>query len=253
MTNQQEELKKYPVWDRTVRYFHWINVLCILGLIAVGTVILNSKALGVSGDGKVLLKTVHVYIGYVFVVNIAWRLIWGFIGNRFARWKAVLPVGDQYKAQRSVFINGIKDGNSAVFMGHNPLARWMVSVLFILLSTMAVTGLVLAGTDVYMPPFGHYFKSWVAENSETIADVKPNSDEGVSQQAYQDMRGFRKPFIKVHYYGFFILLAAIVLHLFAVIFSELRERNGLISAMFTGEKVFDKKPSDLDDEYLVNK
>jgi cytochrome b len=234
------------VWDRTVRLFHWINVLCVLGLIAIGTVILNSKVLGVSGDGKVLLKTVHVYIGYVFVMNIAWRLIWGFIGNRFSRWKAVLPIGNQYKIHRLNFIKGVKAGNPAVFMGHNPLARWMVSILFALLSTMAVTGLVLAGTDVYMPPFGHYFKSWVAEKPEAVSAVKPNSDQGVNQQAYQDMRGFRKPFIKVHYYCFFILLAAIVLHLLAVILSELRERNGLISAMFTGEKVFDKKPSDLD-------
>ena len=49
-------LKEYAVWDGSVRWFHWINVLAILGLIAVGTVILNGKAIGVSGEGKVLLK-----------------------------------------------------------------------------------------------------------------------------------------------------------------------------------------------------
>ena len=36
------------------------------GSIAVGVAILNDKALGVDNDGKILLKTVHVYIGYVF-------------------------------------------------------------------------------------------------------------------------------------------------------------------------------------------
>jgi cytochrome b len=246
MATQQEVLKKYQVWDRTVRIFHWINVLCIIGLIAVGTVILNSKTLGVPSDGKILLKTIHVYIGYLFVANLAWRLIWSFIGNRFARWKSILPVGDGYKRQRQAFFNGLKNGDSAQFMGHNPLARWMVTFLFILLTTMAATGLVLGGTDVYMPPFGEYFKSWVAESHETIEKVKPYSDEGVDEAAFQAMRDFRTPFIKIHYYSFYILLAAILLHLAAVILTELRERIGLISAMFTGEKVLTKKPIDLE-------
>ena len=56
-------LRIYPVWDAGVRWFHWINVLCVLGLMAIGVAILNDKALGVSNDGKILLKTVHVWIG----------------------------------------------------------------------------------------------------------------------------------------------------------------------------------------------
>ena len=55
------DLKTYLVWDANIRWFHWINVLCVLGLIAVGVAILNDKALGVSTEGKILLKTVHVY------------------------------------------------------------------------------------------------------------------------------------------------------------------------------------------------
>ncbi|WP_289302671.1 cytochrome b/b6 domain-containing protein, partial [Methylophaga sp. UBA3996] len=73
-------LTEYPVWDRMVRWFHWINVLSVIALIAIGVAILNSKALGVSTDGKILLKTWHVYIGYVFVINLAVRLFWTFIG-----------------------------------------------------------------------------------------------------------------------------------------------------------------------------
>jgi cytochrome b len=246
MTTQQKPLTKYRVWDGTVRIFHWLNLLSVLGLIAVGTVILNGKLLGVTGDGKVLLKTLHVYIGYVFVLNLVWRLIWGFMGSKFARWRAILPIGGLYKKQRHAFVEGFKEGKPPVFLGHNPLARWMVSFLFLLLSTMAVTGLVLGGTDVYMPPFGGYFKSWVAENPESVAEVKPNSDEGRNEDAYQAMRDFRKPFITLHYYGFFTLLGAILLHLIAVVVTEFRERCGLVSSMFTGEKVFHNKPLDLD-------
>jgi len=247
MTAQQGQLKSYAVWDRSTRIFHWINVLAILGLIAVGTVILNDKALGVTNDGKILLKTVHVYIGYVFLVNLAWRLIWGFKGNRYARWKAILPFGNEYKAQRRLFVDGLKQGKPAGFMGHNPLARWMVTLLLVLMSAMAVTGLVIGGTDVYMPPFGASFKAWVAESPEAVDLVKPYSEEGVNKDAYQSMRDFRKPFVKVHYYGFFVLLGAILLHLLSVVLTEVRERSGLISAMFTGEKVFSAKPVDVDE------
>jgi Ni,Fe-hydrogenase I cytochrome b subunit len=41
-------LETHQVWDLPVRLFHWINVLCVLGLIAVGTVILYANELGVS-------------------------------------------------------------------------------------------------------------------------------------------------------------------------------------------------------------
>jgi len=44
-------LKAYPVWDSVIRWFHWINVLCVLGLMAVGIAILNDKALGITNDG----------------------------------------------------------------------------------------------------------------------------------------------------------------------------------------------------------
>ena len=39
------------------------------------------KELGVTDNGKILLKTTHVWIGYVFAINLAWRIIWAFIGN----------------------------------------------------------------------------------------------------------------------------------------------------------------------------
>lgn len=246
MTTYPNQLQTRPVWDRSVRAFHWINVLCVLGLIAVGTVILNSKVLGVSTDGKILLKTIHVYIGYVFALNLAWRIVWGFIGNRFSRWRAVLPFGNQYKEHHRAFMRGLKAGKPALFIGHNPLARWMVSFLFLLLSAMAVTGLVIGGTDVYMPPFGGYFKSRLAESPATIDQIKPYSDVGVNKDARKAVREIRKPIATAHYYGFYILLAAVFLHLAAVVLTELRERSGLISAMFTGEKVFAERPVDLE-------
>lgn len=241
----------YPVWDRTVRIFHWINVICVLGLIAVGVVILNSKILGVSSDGKVLLKTVHAYIGYVFVLNLIWRLIWMFVGNRYARWRAIRPWGRAYRRMLADYVYGVKQGDPPQYLGHNPLARLMVTFLFVLLGAQATTGLVLAGTDLYLPPFGHEIAEWVTgagEDHSKLEGLEPGSKEMVDEQAYEEMRAFRKPFITVHEYTFYILLAAIFLHIAAVVVMEFRERSGLVSAMFTGTKLFAKKPLDLEQD-----
>jgi cytochrome b len=148
------------------------------------------------------------------------------------------------ESTKKAFYTGLKQGKSVGFQGHNPLARWMVMALLLLLTVQAVTGLVLAGTDIYKPPFGGYFKAWVAESPETIDQVKPYSDDGMDKAAYKEMRDFRSPFKTTHEYIFFVLAALIVLHLLGVIVTELRERNGLVSAMFTGRKVFRDRPLD---------
>ncbi len=239
-----QPLTAYPVWDRTVRIFHWVNVFCVLILIAIGVAILNAKTLGVSTDGKILLKTLHVYAGYVFALNLGWRIVWGFIGNRYARWKSILPFNAEHRAQLAAMKSGGKVGKPVGFLGHSPIARLMIGLLFALMSVQAITGLVLAGTDVYMLPFGNIVKESIAIDSTTVDLIKPYSKEGVDEAAYKEMRDVRKPFITVHYYVFYILLAAILLHLLGVVVSEIRERNGLVSAMFTGKKVFAEKPFD---------
>lgn len=242
----KNELKYYSVWDRTTRLFHWINVVCIVGLIAVGVVILNNKLLGVSGDGKILLKTIHVYIAYVFSLNLIWRLIWGFIGNKFARWKAILPLGKAYWCSVREYLAGAKAGQTPQYIGHNPIAKLMVVFLFLLLSIQMVTGLILAGTDLYFPPFGSGIAEWVVASGESAEQLKPGTKVGTDPEAYADMRAFRKPFINTHVFIFYTLLVAVFFHIFAVVVTEVKEKNGLVSAMFTGKKVASKKPVDLD-------
>lgn len=247
VSDSHETFYAYRVWDRTVRIFHWVDVICIIGLIGVGLVILNNKSLGISSDGKILLKTVHVYFGYVFALNLTWRLLWGFIGKGFARWSAVLPCGKGYLKKLISYIRNFSSDQVAPYAGHNPLARLMVSLMFLLLITQAVTGLLLAGTDLYFPPFGHEIAEWVADTGEDhakLTQLKPGSKEGLDPIAYQEMRAFRKPFVTVHEYAFYLLSVAILLHIIGVIVTELQEKSGLVSAMFTGNKVFRQKPLD---------
>jgi Ni/Fe-hydrogenase 1 B-type cytochrome subunit len=240
MTN----LKTYLVWDANIRWFHWINVLCVLGLIAVGVAILNDKALGVSTEGKILLKTVHVLIGYVFAVNLLWRLVWAFIGGPHARWRAILPGGQGYMKELRAYIADIKAGRSRQYLGHNPLGRIAVTVLLFLLLAQAITGLVLAGTDLFYPPIGSWVAGWVAAPGVDPASLAPYAKDTYDAVAYEAMRAFRKPFITVHEFNFYVLLGMILVHILAVVMTELREGGNLISAMFTGKKVLSQEPAD---------
>jgi len=51
----------------------------------------------------------------------------------------------------------------------------------------------------------------------------------------------------LHLYGFYVLGAVIVLHITAVVVTELREGGTLISAMFTGRKLIPGQPVDMSD------
>ena len=247
-SSETKPLVYYSVWDRTTRWFHWINVLCVIALAGFGLVLLNDDTLDISRDGKVLLKTIHVYIGYLFVLNLVWRLVWGFIGNRYARWRAILPGGSGYWQSVTRYISGVRTGQAPQYLGHNPVARLMVALLLLLLSIQAASGLVLAGTDLYMPPFGDKIATWIAvgHDSDVAAKLVPGSRTGVDAAALDEMRHFRKPFIITHELIFYFLAVAIMLHIAAVVLTEIRESNGLVSAMFTGKKILSERPLDHD-------
>ncbi|MCO6411577.1 MAG: cytochrome b/b6 domain-containing protein [Thiogranum sp.] len=238
------QLKTYRVWDASVRWFHWINLLCVLGLIAVAVAILNAKTLGVSDDGKILLKTVHVWIGYVFALNLLWRLLWAFVGGPWARWRAILPGGRGYLKETGRYLADFSAGRPRQYLGHNPLGRIAVTLLLLLLLTQAVTGLVLAGTDIFYPPFGSWIAGWIAAPGVDPATLVPYAPQLYDEAAYQAMRDFRKPFISVHEFNFYLLIAVILVHVLAVVVTELREGGSIISAMFTGKKLLSEPPAD---------
>jgi cytochrome b len=109
----------------------------------------------------------------------------------------------------------------------------------------AVTGLVLAGTDLYKPPFGGLFADWVTDGDpDKLAQLTPGSKKYVDTAAYDEMRNFRSPIATTHLYTFYLLMAATFLHIVGVVVTDVREKNGLISAMFSGEKVLSKAPVD---------
>lgn len=242
--HDEGELRIVTVWDRTTRWFHWINVLAVLALSAVGLGILFAKDLGIPPEREVYLKIVHVLIGYVFFLNLAWRLVWAFVGGRHARWSAFLPFRRRYLAEARRYLAGLVAGRELPYAGHNPLGRLAVTALLLLLVNAAVTGLVLASTDLFYPPAGRFVAAWVAAPGVDPAAVVPNRPDLVDKKAWTEMREFRKPFKRLHEYGFYVLAVVVGLHIAGVVVAELRGAGSITSAMFTGRKVLHGAPVD---------
>lgn len=238
------EYKEYVAWDAPTRWFHWINALAVLGLIGTGLVILFDDALGLSASGKLTLKGVHASFGYVMAVNLLWRFVWAFLGNRYARWRSVLPGGPGYFAALKAYTASFLSGEPQQYVGHNPLARVAVALLFLLLLMQVATGIVIAGTDLFWPPFGGWFATWVAAPGVDPSLVVPGATDLMDKASYDAMRAFRSPFVEVHELGFYALAVLIVLHVIAVVVTEIHEGGGITSAMFTGRKILSRPPPD---------
>jgi len=239
-------LKQYKVWDAPTRLFHWINFVSVVLLFLIGMLMRYKKYLAITAYAPTVeIKELHVLIGYVFVLNLLSRLVWGVIGNRFARWNTILP-GRGFGDVVAAYVASIKRGQKQQFLGHNPMGRLAVTFMMMLLIIMAVTGLIRAGTDVYYPPFGSIFAAQVAAEGVDPATLKPYDKTGTDAAKLKALIDFKHIYGEVHYDTFLILMAMILLHLVVVIRMEIAEGNGLISAMFSGNKILSRKPEDLD-------
>jgi cytochrome b len=116
------------VWDPLVRVFHW----CLAGLIAVAWL---------SADGA---KWLHVPVGYGIAALVAFRILWGFIGSRHARFSDfVRGPGTVLRYLRDLIL-----GRERRMLGHNPAGGAMIVTLLLTVSATALTGW-LQTTDAF--------------------------------------------------------------------------------------------------------
>ncbi|MFK5891970.1 MAG: cytochrome b/b6 domain-containing protein [Pseudomonadota bacterium] len=241
--------KEYKVWDIPTRIFHWVNFVSVISLIFVGFVMLYKAKLGISGiDAKIALKELHVIIGYVFGLNLIWRVIWGFIGNKYARWSSIFPNKGFLKNLHN-YILSIKLSSQSTtepqqFLGHNPLGRIAIITIMSLLLLLMITGLMRAATDIYYPPFGSFVTKYIASSGVNPESISPYNSTGTDKAKIDKINAIRWPAGKIHRYSAYALMLMIFLHVFFVIHAELKYGGGLISAMITGKKILKTKPID---------
>jgi cytochrome b len=120
-------MKSILVWDVPTRLFHWLFALTFV--VAFVTAEAESR------------MVLHVYAGLVFAGLLAYRLVWGVIGSRYARFSSFLfgPVA----AFR--YLLDTLQGKAERHIGHNPAGSWAIYLLLLLGIGISVSGLFMLG------------------------------------------------------------------------------------------------------------
>ena len=129
------------VWDLPLRLWHW--ALAILVLIAWLTPNTYDR--------------LHRIAGYAVIGLLAFRLIWGFAGTRYARFGRL---GVRLRAAPR-YIWNLRRGITGRYIGLNPAGTAMLVTLLLLLAVSAITG----AMEVTVTFFG----VWWAEDTHAYA------------------------------------------------------------------------------------
>lgn len=136
--------QQVKVWDIWVRFTHWAVALGILANLAI------------TEEGS----DPHKYVGYVVVGLVVSRLLWGFIGTRYARFSSFFPTPTRLKAHFTHVKNRQFDPSE---VGHNPLASLMMFALWGVILGLGVTGYLME-TDRF------WGEDWLKEIHEVFAN-----------------------------------------------------------------------------------
>lgn len=140
----RESVESIYVWDRFIRIFHWSLVSCVL------------LDYFVIDDGE----AVHRWLGYAAFALVLARLVWGFIGSKYARFSDFLPTPSRIIKHLRHMIYGEQDRH----VGHNPLGAMMMFALMALVLALGVTGF-MQGLDFY------WGEEWLMDLHDTLADI----------------------------------------------------------------------------------
>ena len=143
--------RRIYVWELPVRFYHWLNALCVAALIATGYLIGTPLALSSSAEAYQQytfgwIRFVHFVAAFIFFFNFLVRIYWGFVGNRYARWTNFLPFR---KAQVEEIGEVLKVDvlqtqlRGRISVGHNALAGFIYFLSFLAFLFQSVTGFAL--------------------------------------------------------------------------------------------------------------
>ena len=176
------------VWDWPLRATHWLLVMCVSGSFA-------THYAGIEWFRW------HQRFGYAVFVLVGFRLVWGLVGPRHARFASFV------RGPRAIvdYLRGHGDARESV--GHNPLGALAVLALLAVLGFQAVTGL-FANDEIANA--GAWY-GWIdQELSNRLTGLHQDSSD--------------------------VLLVLFGLHLAAIGWYTLRRRQPLVRAMWTGRK-----------------
>jgi len=191
----QSTHKMVSVWDPLVRVFHWSLVSTFF--IAYFT----------EDD----LLTLHVYAGYLIGGLLVFRLIWGFIGSRHARFS------DFVKRPSEVwtYLKSVLTMHPKRYLGHNPAGGAMVIALLLSLVMVTISGIAIYGIEESAGPLasslsgaGEFWEDVVEELHEFFANAT---------------------------------LALVFFHVLGVLITSFQHKENLAKSMLNGRKKADEE------------
>ncbi|AXQ97845.1 cytochrome b/b6 domain-containing protein [Pseudoalteromonas piscicida] len=117
------------VYDLPTRCFHWLFAGCFFIAFVIGKWVDDDNA----------LFSYHMIAGITLCFALSWRLIWGVIGSKHAKFSDFL-------LQPKALINYLKNsvsGENQRYAGHNPASSWASVVMMLLSICLGITGLLM--------------------------------------------------------------------------------------------------------------
>ena len=195
------QLSRIPVWDVAVRVVHWWIVVLLAGLLTTG--LLGNEWLAW-----------HMRFGQAMLALVIFRIVWGFVGSRNARFSAFL-----YKPPHVVrYARSVAKKSHDIHASHNPLGGWMVILLLVALLAQAGTGLFTSDDILWEGPLA----------------------SRVAQETSEALAAFHRQF-------WWVLVALSLIHIGAVFTYLALLKENLILPMLTGRKKLPEGSADAGD------
>jgi Ni/Fe-hydrogenase 1 B-type cytochrome subunit len=206
------------VWELPVRIVHWTIVLALIVLSITGFYIYDpflggGGSAGHPGFTMGWVRFIHESAGFVFTAAVLVRVYWAFAGNRYAHWRALLPLKrSQWRDLRDM-INFylLRRQNPPRANGHNPLAALAYLAVYLLFALSIISGLGLYAWVGRIPLWRTLF-GW----TWTVLPI-------------EQLR-------LLHFLLMFVFGAFMVFHVYCSILVDVNERNGELSSIVTGYK-----------------
>ena len=132
------------VWDAPVRVFHWLMVASFAGAY-------------LSAESE-RWRMLHVTLGYTMAGLVAFRILWGLVGTRHARFASFV----RGPAAVARYVGALLRGRPERHAGHNPAGA---------LAIVALLGLALAVTASGWATFNQLGSDWLEELHEAAANI----------------------------------------------------------------------------------
>lgn len=189
-------MKKSYIWTLPTRAFHWLFVVFIL------------LAFVTSEEDRLL--NYHAIIGYAILILLVFRLFWGVLGPKYSHFKDFPISIKRVKKFLSNMFN-----SEQKYVGHNPLASYVMIAMFVTIFLIILTGALTLGIQ-----------------------------EGKGVFSYLNISMFRdmELFEEVHEVLSTLLIVLIVAHLGGIVFDKLfHGKHKTLNSIFSGYKIVQKE------------